>query len=105
MEFNSQLHLDEIKRFSVLSFLVSLLPDCKSVFSTLNHDYSFSKKCRDSDVPLSISVCKDKQGKLSSVCSMNFDITDWHSYDNKHNICFRKSDKFELLIDGHSYNV
>ena len=105
VKFNSQLHLDEITKFLVLSFLFSILPSYQSVSSTLNDDTSFSKKCRNSDVPLRISVCKNKQEELSSVCSINFDITDWNSYDNKHNICLRISDKFELLIDGHSYDI
>ena len=81
VKFNSQLHLDEITKFLVLSFLFSILPSYQSVSSTLNDDTSFSKKCRNSDVPLRISVCKNKQEELSSVCSINFDITDWNSYD------------------------
>ena len=105
VEFNTQLNLDLQQKILISEALNTLIQSCGSTVDALNKDYNFHQVCRNSGVPLSISVCKNEQGKLSSVYSMNFDITDRYSYDNKHNICFRMSDKFELLIDGHSYDI
>lgn len=105
VEFNTQLSLSMPEKVSVSKALSTLIQNYNSTVNVLNKDYNLHKTCRNSGVPLSISVCKNEQGKLSSVYSMNFDITDSLSYSNRHNICFRMSDKFELLIDGHSYDV
>jgi hypothetical protein len=105
VEFNTQLNLDLQQKILISEALNTLIQSCGSAVDALNKDYNFHQVCRNSGVPLSISVCKNEQGKLSSVYSMNFDITDSLSYSNRHNICFRMSDKFELLIDGHSYDI
>jgi hypothetical protein len=105
VEFNQQLELDESITFSISVTIPFLTVTYGLAFDTLNNDLSLSKHCLTSNVPLNISVCKNEQGELSSVCSINFDITDRYSYDNKHNISFRMSNKFELLIDGHSYDI
>ena len=105
VEFNTQLNLDLQQKILIPEALNTLIQSCGSAVDALNKDYNFHQVCRNSGVPLSISVCKNEQGKLSSVYSMNFDITDSLSYSNRHNICFRMSDKFELLIDGHSYDI
>ena len=105
VEFNTQLSLDTQQKTLISKALGTLIQNYNSTVNVLNADYNFHKVCRSSGVPSSISVCKNGQGKLSSVYSMNFDITDSLSYSNRHNICFRMSDKFELLIDGHSYDI
>lgn len=105
VKFNTQLNFDKKQEILISDALDTLIQNYSSTVEVLNKDYNFPKVCRYSGVPSSISVCKNEQGKLSSVYSMNFDITDSSSYSNKHNICFRMSDKFELLIDGHSYDV
>lgn len=105
VKFNTQLNSDTKQKILTSDALDTLIQNYSSTVEVLNKDYNFPKVCRYSGVPSSISVCKNEQGKLSSVYSMNFDITDSSSYSNKHNICFRMSDKFELLIDGHSYDV
>ena len=105
VKFNTQLNFDTKQEILISDALDTLIQNYSSTVEVLNKDYNFPKVCRYSGVPSSISVCKNEQGKLSSVYSMNFNITDSSSYSNKHNICFRMSDKFELLIDGHSYDV
>ncbi|MBO6243843.1 MAG: hypothetical protein J6O41_04680 [Clostridia bacterium] len=105
VKFNTQLNSDTKRKILTSDALGTLIQNYSSTVDVLNKDYNFPKVCRYSGVPSSISVCKNEQGKLSSVYSMNFNITDSSSYSNKHNICFRMSDKFELLIDGHSYDV
>ena len=105
VEFNTQLNFDAQQKILISEALNTLIQSCGSAVDALNKDYNFHQMCRNSGVPFSISVCKNEQGELSSVYSINFDITDSLSYSNKHNICFRMSDKFELLIDGHSYDL
>ena len=105
VDFNNQQNLGKSIKNSILIIMPTLIKEYVSTVKTLNNDLSLSKRCLKSNVPLNISVCKNEQGELSSVCSINFDITDRYSYDNKHNISFRMSNKFELLIDGHSYDI
>ena len=105
VDFNNQQNLGKSIKNSILIIIPTLIEKYVSTVETLNNDLSLSKRCLTSNIPLNISVCKNEQGELSSVCSINFDITDRYSYDNKHNISFRMSNKFELLIDGHSYDI
>lgn len=105
VDFNNQQNLGKSIKNSILIIIPTLIKKYVLTVETLNNDLSLSKRCLTSNVPLNISVCKNEQGELSSVCSINFDITDRYSYGNKHNIGFRMSNKFELLIDGHSYDI
>ena len=59
----------------------------------------------EADTPVNVSIYRDGNGVLSSVWSMNLVTEDFRSHSNRRNICFRMSDKFELLIDGCSYNI
>lgn len=99
---SKELSIEE--KIGTFIILAKHLENIKSL-DALNEDLSFHKQCRASNTPFRFRVCKNQQGELSSVCDMNFIVTDWHSYDNGHDVCFRMSDKFELLIDGHSYDI
>ena len=85
--------------------LVPLLMSHEEVLERFKDDFKIGVDCLKEDVPVNISIYKNEKGVLSSAVSMNLVTESRYSHSNKHNICFRMSDKFELLIDGHSYDV
>lgn len=63
------------------------------------------------DIPISVDFIKSKKNpndnkeNLSVICSLNF-VSSKFDYSDRHNICIRMRDnKFELLVDGSSYDI
>lgn len=99
---------DELRaNLFALALLVTV--PLKQLTETLSSKQMFSKSVRDSEKPLSIILRKNEQGKLSTIWSMNFRVTDYNNFTKSNDVSLRfdldNNNKLEISIDGHSYDA
>ena len=100
-QLESQILIGNLSLFINYGILISML------ITDVRMPLIFDK----ADIPFSVDFIRSKKNSnnnnsenLSVICSMNF-ISSKRNYSNRHKICIRMSDKFELLVDGSSYDI